>query len=526
MLAFVERRRRPLLAALVLLASIRIAATYTVFNHTFDEPVHIACGMEWLDKGIYHWEAQHPPLSRVAVALGPWLAGARSQNTPDKDEFSKTREGLNILYRSGNYDRTLALARLGTLPFFWAACAVVYIWGRRYFGRAIAVIAVALFTFLPPVLAHAGMATTDMALTAFFSASFLSGILWMERPSPKTAAVFGAMTGLAILSKFSTFAFLPVCFAVALAWFWYSERPSGAAVGKAIRSRAPGFALAAGVACALIWAGYRFSFDGVPAPELFRGIREVAQHNALGHPEYLLGRTSMTGFWYFYPVVLTFKTPIGFLLLFGAGIPAVLRHRRGWLLFAFAAGILLVGAFSRINIGVRHVLPVYVAFSIAAAAGIARLLETAGNRRWIPGAVGAACLWFAASSVLSHPDYLPYFNELAGSTPERIAVDSDLDWGQDVKRLAARLKQAGAHEVTFANQMLADFQTQHGMPPMIERMDVTQPNPGWNAVSLTFLKSRRLGLFGRYPEVVLWPNRIPIQERVGKGILLWYFPPR
>ena len=68
-LTFLERRARVIAVALVLLGSARIIATYKVFNHTFDEPVHVACGMEWLDKGSYTYEPQHPPLARVAGAL-------------------------------------------------------------------------------------------------------------------------------------------------------------------------------------------------------------------------------------------------------------------------------------------------------------------------------------------------------------------------------------------------------------------------------------------------------------------------
>jgi len=68
-LAFLERRSLAISLALVLLASIRIVTTYTVFNRTIDEPAHIACGMEWLDKGVYRWEPQHPPL---AVWQPPW----------------------------------------------------------------------------------------------------------------------------------------------------------------------------------------------------------------------------------------------------------------------------------------------------------------------------------------------------------------------------------------------------------------------------------------------------------------------
>ena len=71
--SFLERRAFAAAIAFVLIASLRIALTYTVFNHTSDEPNHIACGMEWLQYGTYTFETQHPPLARVAAALGPYL---------------------------------------------------------------------------------------------------------------------------------------------------------------------------------------------------------------------------------------------------------------------------------------------------------------------------------------------------------------------------------------------------------------------------------------------------------------------
>ena len=120
--------------------------------------------------------------------------------------------------------------------------------------------------------------------------------------------------------------------------------------------------------------------------------------------------------------------------------------------------MLLIAAFSRINIGIRHVLPVYLLFSLVAGAAVVRLLRDAGTRKWISAVLMVLAAWFGASSLISHPDYLAYFNEFAGSEPENIVVDSDLDWGQDVKRLAARLREVGAREVTFANMMLPEFQ--------------------------------------------------------------------
>ena len=343
---FLERHSRAIAGALVLVASIRIVATYKVFSHTYDEPAHIACGMEWLDKGVYQWEPQHPPLARVATALGPYLLGTRCQNTPNVDLASMTKEGLAILYYGHHYDLTLEAARLGILPFFWIACLVVYWWGRRYFSRSVAVAAVFLFSFLPPVLAHAGLATTDMPLTAFLGAAFLSALIWVEHPTRAHTVLFGVSTGLAMLSKFSTLAFFPAGVGLALAWYFVTERPKLGWLLSAAKKRIPSLGLAVLIACLQIWAGYRFSFARVPAPELFQGIQEVMQHNAEGHPGFLLGERSNTGFWYFYPVVIAVKTPIAFLLLAAGGVAFAVRKRpwfrRAGPPLAFSAGIVLV----------------------------------------------------------------------------------------------------------------------------------------------------------------------------------------
>jgi hypothetical protein len=526
---FLERRGQTVAVALVLVASIRIIATYTVFNHTYDEPAHIACGMEWLDKGVYQWEPQHPPLARVATALGPYLLGTRSQNTPRVDLASMTQEGLAILYYGHHYDLTLELARLGVLPFFWIACLVVYGWGRRYFSPSVAVAAVFLFSFLPPVLAHAGLATTDMALTAFLGAAFFSALIWVENPTLAHGALFGVSTGLAMLSKFSTLVFFPAGVGLALAWYCVTERPKPGWLLSAARKRLPTLGLAVLVACLLMWAGYRFSFGKVPAPELFQGIQDVMRHNAEGHPSFLLGERSNTGFWYFYPVVVAVKTPIAFLLLLAGGVTFTVGKRewfrRAGPPLAFSAGMILVGLFTHINIGVRHILPVYVGFSLLAAAAAMHLLELGRARKWIPAVVAAMVVWLAGSSLLSHPDYLAYFNEFAGGEPEKILVDSDLDWGQDVKRLATRLHEAGARQLTWVPLQVTDFEKEFGFPPIDMHMDVLNPSPGWNAVSMTVLKQRRLGLWDSYPGVTVWPDRIKPTEKVGKSIWLWYFPP-
>src|SRR5260370_27273093 len=152
-------RRCALLGAiLVLIAVLRIVSTYTVLSHTVDEPVHLGAGMEWLDHGTMTGDVSHPPLARALSAIGPWLAGERwvpAGNT--------LLDGTAILGRDGHYDRMLALARLGILPLFLLACAMVFLWVNRMCGPLAGLIATLLFTTIPPVLAHSGQVTRAMA---------------------------------------------------------------------------------------------------------------------------------------------------------------------------------------------------------------------------------------------------------------------------------------------------------------------------------------------------------------------------
>jgi hypothetical protein len=526
--AFLGRYAVALAVALVLVASVRIALTYTVFNHTSDEPNHIACGMEWLQYGTYTFETQHPPLARVAAALGPYLIGARVKSGLKPDTMEVPFEGAQILYRNHQYDLTLALARLGILPFFWIACAVVFWWTYRYHGATIAVLALFFFTFLPPVLAHAGLATTDMPLTAFVGAAFFAALFWIEQPTNRRAALAGAFAGLAVISKFSSLPFLPTCLGCALLLYIAFERPAWSALIAGARRCLPSLPVAILTAVLIIWTGFRFSFRKVPFPELFSGIQSAAAHNRIGHHTYLLGKYSVKGFWYYYAIVLGVKTPIALLLLFGAGVWLVLRKMDRpanlWQPLGLIAGVLGVGLYSRINIGVRHILPLYMGMCIVAAVGSLRLLRW----RWGKPALSVLLLWLAGSSLLAHPDYLPYFNELAGSQPEKIMVDSDLDWGQDLKRLARRLQELGVDHVAFRATLVSDAK-ELGLPRLTQQNPFA-PSPGWNAVSMTYWKLLRMGLMAitfdgklsnLYPDRTLWPDQVPRGELVGKSILLW-----
>jgi 4-amino-4-deoxy-L-arabinose transferase-like glycosyltransferase len=400
---------------------------------------------------------------------------------------------------------------------------VTFYWTRRYFGATAAVIAAALFTLIPPVLAHAGLATTDMALTACLGLAFFLLVRWAEEPLGTRAALAGLGCGLAALSKFTALGFLPAGVMLALVAYLAVERPSIAKMMQLAKERAAGFGLIAAVAALAIWAAYLFSWNHGPAPEFFDGIQVALKHNENGHPAWLLGEQSNTGWWYYFPVAIAVKTPLALLLLWFFGLWLCWKNRRrvAWLLpAAFVLGVILPAMQGRVNIGVRHILPLYIAVCVTAAAGVEELLR---KRSIVPALLAG---WLVVSGALHHPDYIPYFNELVQGQPDHVLVDSDYDWGQDTKRLATRLRELGVTEVNYGWVDSPDnhfLETYPGLPHIVN-IHPLKPAGGWTAVRPTLERISQYGLQYRYPNLQPWYMFLTPREHVGT-IWLYYVPP-
>jgi 4-amino-4-deoxy-L-arabinose transferase-like glycosyltransferase len=530
LIPFLARRSLILAVGLIALASLRIVSTYSEMSPTWDEPGHMACGLQYLAQHVYRYEAQHPPLARVMSALGPYLAGARPLGIRNQDQ-----EGVAVMYRDGHPAEMLTRMRLGILPFFVAAAFVVWLWGKRHFGNAVAALATGMFTLVPTVLAHAGVATTDMPLTACLSAAFFALLLWAEQPTWQHSLLLGAATALAVVSKFTALGYLPAAAIFAFLAYLMVEKPSMNAVMAAAKARALPAAIAVFTGALGIWAVYSFSFGKVnawgislPAPELFDGVSFAMYHNTRGHAAYFLGEIRNTGWWYFFPVLLAVKTPLGWLAAVGFGLAAWWGKRAQlayWMPVAFAAGILLPSITSHVNIGLRHILPIFTGLAILAGLGVLRLLERAARARWAGPLAAVLVLWVAVSGALQHPDYLSYFNQLAGSAPEQIVVDSDLDWGQNTIRLQRRLRELGAGQVTYTDMNLRPNQLMvwPGLP-LVRNLDAFRPVEGWTAVSPTMWMLRKYGLSTRNLSVAPWWAYYRPVEKVGT-LWLYYVPP-
>jgi PQQ-dependent dehydrogenase (methanol/ethanol family) len=523
----------------------RVAARY---NQTFDEPAHIAAGMEWLRDGSYSYDPQHPPLARVAAALGPMLDGARAQHRRTMWE-----EGNAILIQGNHYVRTLRLARLGMLPFLLLLLGVVWAWARWLYDDRTAALAVLLTASMPQILAHSSLATTDIPLAATLCWALYAFARWIDRPSRRHTLFFGLAGGAALVTKFSSIPFFAVAallivIAIAiterrearLARSLPDESREARTVAEGERSRGiarrylvalspywrPGLA-AALVAGLVVWATYRFhvalarGFIPVPAPELIEGIRQLAAHNDLGHPSYLFGEISRHGWWYYWPVVLALKTPVAFLSLGAVGVAFTMlgRGRRtGWralspLLGALA--ILIVAMLGSIDIGVRHVLPIYPLLAIPAA-GAAVALWQQRQRVAVRVALVALVAWQVADAARVYPEFLADFNIMAGRNPSRVLVDSNLDWGQDLRELADTLAARNVSSLSlfyFGTTPVGAF----GLADTV-RIGGAGPATGWIAASRTYLR-------GAYAPCFTWLRDYTPVAKIGSSMLLYHILP-
>lgn len=502
-------------------AAAAVVSTYGVFNNMYDEPAHLAAGMQWLSEGTYTLEPQHPPLARVASALLPWLDGERS-----KGNTHMYTEGRLILGRGDHYQRVLTLARLGELPFLILLLATVWGWGFRLGGgdERVAALATVFAAANPNVLAHAGVAGIDLAPAALMPAALLAWVMWLERPDATRSAVLGAALAFCGLTKFSGVAFwIPAAAATAL----FAYRAGGASRAAFARTFPRALAVVLLTGATVVWTTYRFSIGPVgglvlPAPEFWAGLDDFLRRGARGHPAFLLGEVREGGWWYYDLVAFAVKTPIALVVFaaFGArsGIvatPGLVPYHRA--LIAGVVAVLVVASLTPVDIGIRLLLPVYPLLAVLAGAGLVWAWDHArrSSNRFAVAALGA---WALVDPVVAHPDHLAYFNVLAGPRPERVLVDSNLDWGQDLSRL-----RDAANELKMDSLRVHYFGTAEFAAVGLERARRLRPHErttGWVAASETFYA-------GVWSDTALaWLHRIEPVARVGRSIRLYYIDHR
>jgi 4-amino-4-deoxy-L-arabinose transferase-like glycosyltransferase len=411
---------------------------------TYDEAMHLAAGYSYLATGDFRLEPQNPPLIKLFQAL-PLFLGYELPFNPDPQLWRDGAEffvGQDFLYRSPlPADQMLALSRFPNLILGVGLVALTGWWAYRLWGSRAALLATALACFEPNLVAHSSLVTTDIGATLFVFLSVY--LLWeyVNFPRWSLLAATGVSVGLALVSKFSAILLLPIIASIiGLAVLIVGEnctypplrRQSNKITGRLLHT-AMVFLTILAFAILIIPAAY---FLRGFQPWLF-GCERFMALAQMGQPAFFFGEHSYLGWWNYFVVAFFIKTPLGSLILiaaslvfYRAGSPLV--RRQAVFLLVPVAIIFFVSTQAKVNIGLRHVLPVYPFLFVLAS----RLATVNFHRRWLTQFVVVVLLVFTAVSTLRiAPHQLAYFNELVGGPAQgyRYLGDSNLDWGQDLK---------------------------------------------------------------------------------------------
>ncbi|WP_328584622.1 phospholipid carrier-dependent glycosyltransferase [Streptomyces sp. NBC_00370] len=459
------RWRLPL-AVCVLLAGMAVAMVTTAVEQTptIDEPVYVGTAVVYAQQHSLRYNPEHPPLGKLIIAAGTAFARPHLDPAFTGDQ---TALGRRLLYESGNDPwRLMLLARLPVIALTLLFGLVVLAFARDLTGPVGGLLALALYVFSPDLIAHGSLATLDVPAAAFLLTSVW--LLWRARLRPyRYLPLAGLAIGAAAATKMSALPAVPVLLLLVVLSVWRGRRSQDPDRPGAARILAYGVAAAAGVAVlalAVVWVSYLavdprlrwttpgdvpavhglrgLAVDLLPLPEPYRdGLRVQFGFEDTTFGGFLFGRHYQGNLWYYVPAALLVKTPLGLLALWAAGAAALLRSGRlrpavPYVLVP-AALLLAVAMTGARDFGTRYVifLPMFLA---VAAAGV-----TVVRLRWAQVAVWAAVLFAVVSSLRTFPYYLPYSNEAFGGPAETHLRlhDSNVDWGQDLGRLADRLRE-------------------------------------------------------------------------------------
>jgi hypothetical protein len=436
---------------------------------TYDEGAHLPAGYTYLALGDHRLNPEHPPLAKI-LAAAP-LLGMDVRLKTDDDAWGTRRQwefGRRFLYQWNDADRLLLAGRLPIVALGAALCVAVFLWARRLWGLPAATVSLLLCATNPDVLAHGRLVTTDLAVTLFLFLAVLAFERYAERPAAGWALGTGLAAGAALASKFSGWAVVPILAILAVLAARAGRLPEP-------RRTAAALGAAAALALAVIWASYGFrpSFSPdpavnaafewdrvepalpsarhavhaarrahvVPDPYLF-GLLRAFRHSE-ARQAFLLGRTSEEGWWYYFPVTFALKTPLPLMafVLMSLTVRRAVPAPRGAEAFLWVPIFVYLGLtqLRGLNIGHRHLLPIYPFLFVAAGRSAAWALGARPRRWWVAAGVWALLAWNVTSALRIHPHYLAYVNEAGGgpSRGYRLLADSSLDWGQDLKTLRA-----------------------------------------------------------------------------------------
>ena len=292
----------------------------------------------------------------------------------------------------------------------------------------------------------------------------------------------------------------------------------------------------------------------MPLADYIFGVARVFQRVAGGNVTYFMGQVTTTGYLSYFPIIFLIKEPlmtllaiflaIGFAIRgtieasieasksFSQKIADCLRHHIvQFTLLSFIILYAFVSITGRLNIGFRHLFPILPFIHILVATTIFRYIrkkKDAQRKYFYYALMLIISVLLMAETAFSYPYYMSYFNNLAGGPKQgyKVAVDSNADWGQDLKRLVIFLdKHPEISKIKIDYFGMADLDFYTG--GRYEKLwDSKRPlEAGWYAISTEFFEQSLYDTTRANNESYRWLQNKKPTYQVGTSILIFHITP-
>ncbi|MDI6591726.1 MAG: glycosyltransferase family 39 protein [Patescibacteria group bacterium] len=559
---------------------------------TMDEVAHLPAGYSYLTKKDMRLNPEHPPLLKDLAALPLlFIKNINFPSEIDawkEDINGQWGFGYYFLYHSGNpADQMLFLGRLPMILILILLGFYVFKWSRELFGNKAALFSLFLFSFSPTFISHGRLVTTDVGAAAgiFIATYYFVKALQNPNKPPqpkiwcggkKNIILAGISFGLAELCKFSVILLIPFFVILSLIWWLIKSEKFFQTLKILAFVFIIGFILIGIVYQYHIWnyptnrqaRDTEFLLGSTPFPIIREilvwastkpilrayahyglGLSLAVQRASAGHTTYFLGEVSAAGWKNYFPIVYLIKEPLTLhiltiiALLYTAWLikkpfwQNTFQRTKIWIKNHFPefAMLTFIGIYwttsliSNLNIGVRHLLPAFpFTFVLVSAMTINWLKAPFLKLKYL--ILGVLILWQATSVISIYPHFLAYFNEIAGGPNNGYiyTVNSNLDWGQDLKRLKKWVDDYKIEKIYvdyFGGGDAKYYLKEKYLPWWGKRDPKDLPKGSYLAISATFLQGGRgepvLGFdqpYGYYH----WLDRYEPITKIGYSIFVYY----